>query len=286
MLKYFNTLYESILYLIKESSTWSVKDFVESLRAFLLRNPDTAYAGQILQQMRIVVINDMYPKPVDYSDTSPDAYRPPIMEEVGWPSNEQPTMAVDAVGNLYLGEKWIVENLFKKYGPDVAREMIKAVLIHESMHISELTFFRGQGKNRKVWNIATDAYINLHIIRNNYPLPEDGIIPDKDGNIKIKLKRSPPSDVADTLVFNLNEKTSEVLYDEILTMFGNASEPDKPEGDGPPPPPRPIKHGDVVVYEDGEFGVVINHEKPYKVITITREEAEQKLKGREQPNRI
>ena len=264
-LKHFDTLYEVSMHLISEG--YSMQDFINGLRAVLYKDEKTVYAGRILQNMNIIVINDMNPTEVDYEDTDPNAYRVPIHKRI-YGHNEMPTMAVDPRGNLYVGEQFLSKEVFGKYGTQVGTEMVKAILIHESMHISELTFFRGIGKAGQPWNIATDAFINYHITKNGYPLPEGGIIPDANGDIQIKFqvaKGLPPK----IFVISTVGKSSEMLYDDILKIFKETGNQPPP----PPPPSRPLQRGDPVYNVDTkEYGVVIGL-KPIKVRKITKEEA-------------
>ena len=251
---------------------YSMQDYVNGLRAQIYQDPRTVYYGRILQNMNIVVINDVNPREVNYEKDANgnyvDEYRHPIGAQIF--GMDRPTMAVDIAGNLYIGENFILKEIYGKFSDEqVAAEVVKAVLLHESMHISELSFFRGEGRRGQIWNIATDAYINFYLVKNGYKLPE-GIIPDADGNITLKLPTTPPIE----LKYSLLGKSAELIYYEIVKLW----EPEEPEeeeseGNGPPPPPRPLQRGDPVYNtKTGEYGVVLDPGAPSTRV-ITKEEA-------------
>ena len=259
---------------------YTFNEFIKTIRHNLVQDPRTVYFGRILQSMRLVIINDMTPQEVDYDDPKPTAYRTPEFIRVfcpgGWKADPRvikawctkPTMAVDMAGNLYVGEQFISKDLGAEFTDlPTYKEAVTAILIHESMHISELTFFRGKVKNPMVWNIATDAYINFHIIRNDKPLPKGGVIPDKNGNLDIPVKTVPGQPPK---IFRLTvlKKSAEMLYEELMEIFGG-------EGKSQPPPPQKkvLEVGDVVFNKaTKEYGVLIGT-KPFEARIISKEEA-------------
>jgi hypothetical protein len=266
MLQNFDKLYNQLLLVVTESAA---RDFISNLCMELYKSPQTAYFGQLLLDMNIVVINDMSPVEVDYDDPDPKAYRDPTFVKVycGGGYNEQqwchsPTMAVDVVGNVYIGEQFVVKTIYGANDPKTAREMTKSVLIHESMHISELSFFRRQERDQELWNIATDAYINYYITKNNFKLPM-GIIPDENGNITIKCGK-PPTQKA--FQFNILGKTAENIYEE-LELILRKKQPNTPT------PDRQLQKGDPVFNKKtNQYGIIISL-NPIKVIVVTKEEA-------------
>ena len=286
--------------LIVEAATTGLttRDFIGGLLAAISKDPKTVYYGTILANMKITVIADMN---TNYSDPSPESHREPEFIRVymnghydpndpeqkhAWCTH--PTMAVDPVGNIYIGEQFIYKDLFPEFekdpktgAPTAKRvyDVIIAILLHESMHISGLTFFRGKGKEWRIWNIATDAYINKQLIQNGYELPKDCIKPDKDGSIHITVKGEPGVPDFEYL-FDIKDKTEEILYEDLKKILRPDSEPPSPPG--PPPPPKPLQRGDpVFMPTTGKYGVIIDIKKPL-IREITEEEAKQRARDLKQ----
>lgn len=271
-LKHFDTLYEVFSHLILEG--YSLKDYINGLCVSIFKNANTAYYGKILQNMSIIIINDLNPQKVDYTDESPEAYRDPVFVKVfcGGSYNpvywtQQPTMAVDLGRNVYIGEQFLAEEIFGKAKDNKdATEIIKGILMHESMHISDMSFFRQGNRLHLPWNIATDAYINYQLVNNGIKLPEFGIIPDKDGFITYTITN--PDGSEKELKFQIKGKTAEILYDEIVKLFKNETA-QQPQTIKRPP----LKRGDPVYNKKtNECGVIIST-NPYKIRIITKEEA-------------
>jgi hypothetical protein len=191
----------------------------------------------------------------------------------------KPTMAVDPARNLYIGEQYL-QSLGDEFPTSKElNDVIKAILLHESMHISELTFFRGQGKNGTAWNIATDAYINLFILKSGRRLPKGCILPDANGFIELRVTEQqgqPPT----VYKYQVMGKTAEIIYNELMPLF------EPPGGDKrpppPPPTPQPLQKGDPVYHgASGEYGAVLDPNKdPMDIRTITKEEAMQRAKAK------
>lgn len=280
-MKYFDTLCDLTSYLITEGYT--LQNFIEGLRYSLTKNPETVYFGTILQNMSIIVINDFHPNKVDYKDPSPDAYRDPVWLRVfcGGGYNPQewghmPTMAVDPAGNLYIGQQFLETQIYKEFPDDKDyAEVLKSILLHESMHISELTFFRGIGRQPLIWNIATDIYINLNIIRNGRKLPKCLYVPDANGKISFPVEEAPGVEIE--FKYNTEGKTAEILYDELMDLLTGKKEPG-----GKPPPGKnpPIGKGDVVYNPmTREYGIVISANPP-RTRVISEDEAVARVKSK------
>jgi len=107
------------------------------------------------------------------------------------------TCGVDAYGNFYFNPKF-VEKLTSKE--------VKGVVCHEVMHCALEHMSRRHGRRKQLWNIACDTIVNNIILKEGYSLP-DGTIQPYNNEISlfgIKLKK-------------LNEKSSEEVYDELLS---------------------------------------------------------------------
>ena len=290
-LKQFETLYDVVMHLLTEAegetfNEYNTQKWIQGLRFNMAKDPATTYFGTILQDMKITVINDWMPRKVDYTDPDPNAYRDPEFIRIycGGGYNPQqwthmPTMAVDPARNLYIGEQYI-QSLGEEFPTTKElNDVIKAILLHESMHISELTFFRGQGKDGQAWNIATDAYINMFIIKSGRKLPKGCIIPDKDGFIELKVAKHAGDKHPTVYRYQIEGKTAEILYKELMALFD--PEKEKKPG-GPPPPPQPLQKGDPVYHTNTKtYGVVLDPTKdPIEIRVITKEEAMQRAKAK------
>lgn len=274
LLKHFDTLYNMTMHLLSEASR-ETKDFIGGIITALYKNPETIYFGRILQNMTVIIIED---SEVDYDDPSPTAYRDPTFIRVycgGLKGLSQrnngawcnmATMGVDPAGNIYIGEQFIGTEIFKEAGDNdmAVRDIVKAVLMHEAMHHSELTFFRQGNRIHKLWNIVTDIYINYQLIKNGFRLPSMGYIPKVDGTIDINIPGT-----GKKVQFQIFGKSAEELYDAIL-KFLPIDQGEKP----PPPPPRmPIKQGDPVYNgKTKKYGIVIST-NPFKVTIVSKEDA-------------
>ena len=79
------------------------------------------------------------------------------------------TMAVDDIGNIYINIYFMMM--------EVDLDEAAGVLAHEACHIQNGTFSRQRGRNRKLWNYATDYTMNLALLTAGYKLPALGLIP-------------------------------------------------------------------------------------------------------------
>lgn len=109
-----------------------------------------------------------------------------------------PSMGVNFKGNAFYNPDWI---------NTLTDDEIKGVLCHEVMHTALLHLLRVGKKDHKLWNIATDMAINWLIIHDGLKLPEQGIVPDHYGNVKL-----PGIDHT----FNVEDKCADELYEELL----------------------------------------------------------------------
>lgn len=248
-----------------ENAEYNTRAFILALIAKLRNTPKTAYGGYILSRMPIVIINDINPVRVDYKDPSPEAYRPREFIEnycggAYHPTNwvRPPTMAVTSTGSILIGEQFL-EDVFKDANTDdEAVDIIRGVLLHESMHISEASFIRAQHSDIKIhdiWNIATDAYINNILLKNGFSLPSDCIRPGDNEVVRIPLSSSDPQQPR-VFEFDLKGKTAEELYFELEKFLSeDPSEQQEPQQERE----RPLQKGDVIWDEEqGTYGVVLS----------------------------
>lgn len=131
-------------------------------------------------------------------------------------STEIPTMAVDNVGNIYFNPNWITKEITPKE--------FAGVLAHETFHIANDTFGRQQGRDPKIWNIATDYMMNRDLLMDGFSLPECGCLPEKKGKQwLIEVDYGTTKETID--ISPEAQMTSERLYSKI--MQGVKKEQDK-----------------------------------------------------------
>lgn len=124
--------------------------------------------------------------------------------------NELPPHAaagIDAKGNLMYSEQF-----FDKLSEDG----IKYILAHEVAHLMLGHMLRLNQRNPVKWNIACDLVINSMLNQDGFTAPNDGLIPDYNHSFKLN----------DQVIENLNNKSSEEVYDEIK----DTKEQDQPTG--------------------------------------------------------
>ena len=92
-------------------------------------------------------------------------------------SEDLPTLAVNEYGHLFYNPKFVDE---------LRMDELMAVLAHEAGHVATLTFQRKKGRNHTLWNIATDIVINYLLGLDGFTLPKGVLIPDHDGDIRLK----------------------------------------------------------------------------------------------------
>lgn len=267
---------DALLFLEQDASTpqpssgeWDkkrVRDFVNGLRYFIKRrNP---YFGYLLDNVKIIVVN---PKSKTFK-----------------------TMAVDDKGNLYMNPVFVSKmfggQISSKYDQNTidslkdqdteyealkpGEKMIFGVIAHELMHIFKNHIARMGDKTKMVnvgggpitlWNIATDIEINDELIYKwGYYLPENGIITNPDGSIKLNGKS-----------YDCRNLSPERIYKML-----EADIPDAPPDKGGNPPPKPIEVGDIVYdKKQRKYGEVISISKSgeVKIGELTKEEAKSRV---------
>lgn len=110
-----------------------------------------------------------------------------------------PTMAVDPNGNMFFNRAWVSK---------LTHEELVGLLAHETLHIALAHLERGDGRNRQLFNIANDLCVNDILISDSMRLPGDGLIPERDHSFFIMGYK----------VENINEKSSEQIYDELYPL--------------------------------------------------------------------
>jgi predicted metal-dependent peptidase len=141
------------------------------------------------------------------------------------------TAGVSKGGDFYYSDEYV-----KK----LDGKQLVGLLVHETMHIAKGDFFRIGGRDKEIWNIASDTVIDYMLIKEGFTLPPDGYTPDANGYITIAGVR-----------YNVAEKNTEQVYDELIknatkihmTMSGggkggdsgdknNKNQDDSGDGDG------------------------------------------------------
>lgn len=111
------------------------------------------------------------------------------------PTETIPSAGIDIYGNLYYNKKWIESLSIRE---------IKAVLIHEVMHLVFEHLERILKRDPSRWNIAADLCVNNVIITNGFTLPKTTLIP-TNNTFKIFNKT----------IVDIDKKLAEEIYNEI-----------------------------------------------------------------------
>lgn len=112
------------------------------------------------------------------------------------------TIGVDSFGNCCYNPKFIDE---------ISEDELKGVLAHEVLHLVLEHLTRGEGKDKKVYNISSDLCINDLLITNGFSLARGGLIPDYNHDYTFKL-----SDGTEITIENINKKTADIVYEELM----------------------------------------------------------------------
>lgn len=112
-----------------------------------------------------------------------------------------PTAAVDEFGNLYYNANYISK---------LSQSELMFVLAHEASHVGFNHISRAKSRDRKLWNIAIDIVTNFILKEESCMTPPYGIyMPNDSGIITI-----------DKITIDVNNKTSEDVYDELMSQCG------------------------------------------------------------------
>lgn len=90
----------------------------------------------------------------------------------------------------------------------LTEEETKGVLAHEVMHKAMDGFARQSNRDDQKWNVAQDLVINYILVHENgFDLPEEGLIPDNNGDFK--------SEQGEMSIEDIGDKNFEQVYDLI-----------------------------------------------------------------------
>lgn len=113
------------------------------------------------------------------------------------------TMGIDHQGNVYWSEEFVNK---------ISNEDLMGVIAHEVLHVALMHMIRAKGRDGRIMNVTQDLVINDILINENFSLPKMGLIPDNH-EFKIQLPKK------DYIIKNINEKSSEEIYDEIYHLL-------------------------------------------------------------------
>lgn len=116
-----------------------------------------------------------------------------------------PTMGVDAKGNLYYNDEWV---------STLTQEQLTSVVAHEALHASLGHLFRTGDRDHEVWNIAIDLVCNYILVKDNFTLPKEGIIPNNNGSWSHTLKNG-----LQIKIENIGDKSAEQIYSELYNQI-------------------------------------------------------------------
>lgn len=114
-------------------------------------------------------------------------------------SEDLPTAAVNAKGDLFYNPEWFIS--LKK------SEQI-FVLAHEASHMSLLTHVRLGNRDMQLWNVATDLIINHMLRQDGYDIIKDCLVPDIDGKFTIKTEKK-------NHIIQVEGRIAEQIYDDL-----------------------------------------------------------------------
>ena len=103
------------------------------------------------------------------------------------------TMAVDAIGNIYINPTFATQSL--------DQDGVTAVLVHECGHVVGLSFFRKGSRNHRLWNVATDYIINRDLLEDGFKLPDSdefrALLPRKGVDGRWRIEKYGNVDITD-----------------------------------------------------------------------------------------
>jgi len=118
------------------------------------------------------------------------------------------TACINERGELFYNEKFFAA---------LNDKQLMTVLCHEILHLAFRHTFRIKSRLPVIWNIAADLKVNEELENNrDFDLPEGGLIP-RSGEFCFKEKNG--NDVAKYSIKDIPNKTTEIIYDELLKMF-------------------------------------------------------------------
>jgi predicted metal-dependent peptidase len=112
-----------------------------------------------------------------------------------------PTMGVDDYGNIYINPNFAMKQL--------SYDEVVGVLLHETLHIANNTFFRKGRKDHTLWNVATDFIMNRDILESGFKLPTLGCLPERKNGRWVLPPMEYGMELAGT---DITDMTAEELY--------------------------------------------------------------------------
>ena len=118
----------------------------------------------------------------------------------------------DGVETMGVSENELFYNI--KFVAELSVEELTFVLIHEIRHLMDRHAIRGRGKDRMLFNVAADIYINATICRDFGCYYEGPAVTINNGKIKAPIQGCFPESAGITLDFS--KDTPETIYLELL----------------------------------------------------------------------
>lgn len=119
-------------------------------------------------------------------------------------TEEKPTMAVDHRGNMFYNEDFVEEVV-----ENDSLEALKAVIIHEGLHVALHGHQRLGSRDPQTWNVAQDLIINHMVVNEEgYEFPSKiELVPEKDGDMVIEQ--------LDLVIEDVSNESFESIYEKI-----------------------------------------------------------------------
>jgi predicted metal-dependent peptidase len=108
-------------------------------------------------------------------------YKAPFLSEILFRISFKEDENIPTIGITLKDKRYLAIIFNPLFIAKLNKEQIEGVLLHEIMHLLNLTEYRGKGKNNKLWNIATDITINEEILNEftiagtSLQLPKEGV---------------------------------------------------------------------------------------------------------------
>lgn len=108
------------------------------------------------------------------------------------------TMAVDNKGNMYYAQDFVNK---------LTKSELFGVMTHEILHLAFDHPKRTGGRDKMIWNVATDIVVNVMIHNSHLTLPKGCLIPDYNDEIALNENR--------IIIKNCSKKSPEIIYEEL-----------------------------------------------------------------------
>lgn len=130
------------------------------------------------------------------------------------------TAAVSETGNLYFNKDFYLNKLsnwraYPGQSQGTRDDYAKSILIHEALHIVYNTFERLGGRDRWLWNLASDFIINRDIVMDEQPWMDGFFTPEVKNNTATITERYEDIFIPDSLPLDVSRISTERIYSKL-----------------------------------------------------------------------